>query len=110
VELAEREQVIDALYLEIENLASREILLQAPVAADLRFLLSPSRCPAAASRSARRAALPRLAWRVQTLRSSPLSRRANSRRSVDGYGGGRDDGDRLRGFQLPVLVPGQPAG
>ena len=38
--LAEREQLIDALYLEIENLASREILLQAPVASDLRFLLS----------------------------------------------------------------------
>ena len=38
--LAEREQVIDALYPEIEELANREILLQAPVAADLRFLLS----------------------------------------------------------------------
>jgi phosphate transport system protein len=38
--LAEREQVIDALYVEIEGLANREILLQAPVAADLRFLLS----------------------------------------------------------------------
>jgi phosphate transport system protein len=38
--LAERDQVIDALYLEIEELANREILLQAPVAADLRFLLS----------------------------------------------------------------------
>ena len=38
--LAEREQVIDALYLEIDKLASREILLQAPVASDLRFLLS----------------------------------------------------------------------
>ena len=38
--LAEREQVIDALYREIDNLASREILLQAPVASDLRFLLS----------------------------------------------------------------------
>jgi phosphate transport system protein len=38
--LAEREQVIDALYLEVENLASREILLQAPAASDLRFLLS----------------------------------------------------------------------
>lgn len=38
--LAERERVIDALYLEVENLASREVLLQAPVAADLRFLLS----------------------------------------------------------------------
>lgn len=38
--LAEREQVIDALYREIDTLASREILLQAPVASDLRFLLS----------------------------------------------------------------------
>ena len=38
--LAGREQVIDALYLEVEHLASREVLLQAPVAADLRFLLS----------------------------------------------------------------------
>jgi phosphate transport system protein len=38
--LIEREQVIDALYPEIEELANREILLQSPVAADLRFLLS----------------------------------------------------------------------
>jgi phosphate transport system protein len=38
--LAEREQVIEALYPEIEELAKQEILLQAPVAADLRFLLS----------------------------------------------------------------------
>ncbi len=38
--LAEREKVIDALYPEIEELANREILLQAPVAEDLRFLLS----------------------------------------------------------------------
>jgi len=38
--LAERDQVIDALYREIDKLASREILLQAPVASDLRFLLS----------------------------------------------------------------------
>jgi phosphate transport system protein len=38
--LAEREEVIDALYREIDELASREILLQAPVASDLRFLLS----------------------------------------------------------------------
>jgi phosphate transport system protein len=38
--LAERDQVIDALYREIDQLASREILLQAPVASDLRFLLS----------------------------------------------------------------------
>jgi phosphate transport system protein len=38
--LAARDQAIDALYLEVEGLANREILLQAPVASDLRFLLS----------------------------------------------------------------------
>ena len=38
--LAERDQVIDALYTEIEELVNREILLQSPVASDLRFLLS----------------------------------------------------------------------
>src|ERR1700759_3048180 len=38
--LASRDKDIDALYVEIESLANREILLQSPVAADLRFLLS----------------------------------------------------------------------
>ena len=38
--LAERERVINALYPEIEELVDRAILLQAPVASDLRFLLS----------------------------------------------------------------------
>src|ERR1700729_220210 len=38
--LAQRGEVMDALYPEIEQLASREIALQAPVASDLRFLLS----------------------------------------------------------------------
>jgi phosphate transport system protein len=38
--LAEREQAIDALYVEIEGLANRLILLQSPAAIDLRFLLS----------------------------------------------------------------------
>jgi phosphate transport system protein len=38
--LAERDRQIDSLYLEVEGLANREILLQAPVASDLRFLLS----------------------------------------------------------------------
>jgi phosphate transport system protein len=38
--LTERERAIDALYVEIEKLADREILLQSPVASDLRFLLS----------------------------------------------------------------------
>lgn len=39
-QLAEREHTIDALYVEVDQLVNREILLQAPVAADLRFLLS----------------------------------------------------------------------
>jgi phosphate transport system protein len=39
-QLAERDRAIDALYREIEQLVSREILLQAPVAVDLRFLLT----------------------------------------------------------------------
>src|SRR5882724_2778697 len=38
--LAARDKAIDALYVEVEGLANREILLQAPVASDLRFLLS----------------------------------------------------------------------
>ncbi len=38
--LDEREQLINALYPQIEELVNREILLQAPVASDLRFLLS----------------------------------------------------------------------
>ncbi|HEY2266882.1 MAG TPA: phosphate uptake regulator PhoU, partial [Streptosporangiaceae bacterium] len=39
-QLAERERAIDALYPEIEEVAAREILLQAPVAFDLRYLLT----------------------------------------------------------------------
>jgi phosphate transport system protein len=38
--LAAREQVIDALYLEVEGLACKMMLLQAPVGPDLRFLLT----------------------------------------------------------------------
>jgi phosphate transport system protein len=38
--LAEREQAMDALFPEVEDLVNKEILLQSPVAADLRFLLS----------------------------------------------------------------------
>jgi phosphate transport system protein len=38
--LAEREQVVDSLYLQLEELAGRALLLQAPVASDPRFLLS----------------------------------------------------------------------
>jgi phosphate transport system protein len=38
--LAERDRDIEALYQEMEELVNREIALQAPVASDLRFLLS----------------------------------------------------------------------
>jgi len=38
--LLERDKIISALYPETEQLANREILLQSPVADDLRFLLS----------------------------------------------------------------------
>jgi phosphate transport system protein len=38
--LVERDRVIDALYPRIEDLADREILLQQPVASDLRLLIS----------------------------------------------------------------------
>ncbi len=38
--LSARDRTIDALYVEVEGLANKEILLQAPVASDLRFLLS----------------------------------------------------------------------
>jgi phosphate transport system protein len=38
--LTERDLIIDALYPKIEQLADREILLQQPVAADLRLLVS----------------------------------------------------------------------
>ena len=38
--LIERDRVISALYPQTEQLANRDILLQAPVAGDLRFLLS----------------------------------------------------------------------
>ena len=40
VVLVERDREIDVLYRQVEELVQREILLQAPVASDLRFLLS----------------------------------------------------------------------
>ena len=39
-DLVERDQLIDALYPKIEDLADRELVLQGPVASDLRFLVS----------------------------------------------------------------------
>jgi phosphate transport system protein len=38
--LADREQLVDALYRQVEELAGRELLLHAPVPSDLRVLLS----------------------------------------------------------------------
>ena len=38
--LTEREQMIDAIYLDVENVVNQQIALQAPMAGDLRFLLS----------------------------------------------------------------------
>jgi phosphate transport system protein len=38
--LIERDKEIDVLYRQVEELVQREIMLQAPVASDLRFLLS----------------------------------------------------------------------
>jgi phosphate transport system protein len=40
VVLMERDREIDVLYRQVEELVQRDILLQAPVASDLRFLLS----------------------------------------------------------------------
>jgi phosphate uptake regulator len=42
-ELVKHQQVIDAWYPQVEAMASREILRQAPAAPDLRFLLSVPR-------------------------------------------------------------------
>jgi ferredoxin len=47
---------------------------------------------------------------ADTPRVAAIPPRESSRRSPDRSGGCRDECDRLRGFQLPVLVPGQSAG
>jgi phosphate transport system protein len=39
-EIKQRDQIIDQLYVDIEGLVERTLVLQAPVAGDLRFLLS----------------------------------------------------------------------
>jgi phosphate transport system protein len=41
--LMERDDLIDALYKDVENLVNQELALQAPLARDLRFLLSTLR-------------------------------------------------------------------
>jgi phosphate transport system protein len=72
--LAEREQVIDALYREIEGLAVRAILLQAPVASDLRFLLSVLRIVPELERS--HDLIMQIASRVGRIRGEDLSPRS----------------------------------
>jgi phosphate transport system protein len=72
--LAERERVIDALYREIEQLVSREILLQAPVASDLRFLLSVLRIAPELERS--HDLVCHIASRADRIRGSELSSRS----------------------------------
>ena len=74
--LIDREQVIDALYPEIEELVNREILLQAPVASDLRFLLSVLRIVPESS-------VPMTSW----CRSPPGRTTSSARISRRGPGG-----------------------
>ena len=80
--LRERGQVIDALYPEIEELVNREILLQAPVASDLRFLLSVLRIVPELSRSHH--LVVSIAWpephpQRRPLAALPRARRADGR-------------------------------
>ena len=81
--LGDRERVIDALYPEIEELVNREILLQAPVAADLRFLLSVLRIVPELERS--HDLVMHIATRANHLLSADLSPR--SRGLVERMGG-----------------------
>jgi phosphate transport system protein len=72
--LTERQQTIDALYPEIEELVNREILLQAPVASDLRFLLSVLRIAPEFERSHKLVVL--IASRANHILSGDLSPRS----------------------------------
>jgi phosphate transport system protein len=80
--LAEHELVIDLLCPEIEDLAKRAILLQAPVASDLRFLLCVLRIVPELERSHHLVA--RIASRAGHIRSEDLS--PHSRRLVERMG------------------------
>jgi phosphate transport system protein len=71
--LAERERAINALYREIEGLAVRAVLLQAPVASDLRFLLSVLRIVPELERS--HDLVVQIASRVGRIRGEDLSPR-----------------------------------
>jgi phosphate transport system protein len=72
--LGERQKAIHALYPEIERLVSQEILLQAPVADDLRFLLSVQRILPDLERSHH--SVVEIASRANHILSEDLSQRA----------------------------------
>jgi phosphate transport system protein len=72
--LTERQQTIDALYPEIEELVNRQILLQAPVASDLRFLLSVLRIAPELERSHKLVVL--IASRADHILSEDLTSRS----------------------------------
>jgi phosphate transport system protein len=71
--LVERDRLIDALYPQIEDLADRELVLQAPVASDLRFLVSVLRVVPEIERS--HDLVVNIARRASYIRSEDLSPR-----------------------------------
>jgi phosphate transport system protein len=129
--LTEREKVIDALYREIEELVNREILLQAPVASDLRFLLSVLRIVPELERS--HDLVLQIASRANHILGDDLSPRTRGlveamgklasemwRQAVDSWyqrdrsvalmlDGRDDDMDELHGSLLAELASGQMA-
>ena len=78
--LTERDRAIDALYPEIEDLADREILLQQPVASDLRFLLSVLRIVPELERS--HDLVVQIARRANHILSEDLSPRSRGHRAM----------------------------
>jgi phosphate transport system protein len=129
--LAARDAAIDALYLEVEGLANREILLQAPVASDLRFLLSVLRIvpelershdlvvhiAAAASHSLGNELTPRATGLVERMGdlASQMWRTAadawyqRDRAAVDALAEQDDDMDELHSSLTAELAAGQMA-
>ena len=73
-DLVERDQLIDALYPKIEDLADKELVLQGPVASDLRFLVSVLRVVPEIERS--HDLVVSIARRSGYIRSEDLSPRA----------------------------------
>ena len=101
--LLARDREIDALYREVEELVNRAILLQAPVASDLRFLLSALRIVPELERSHD------LVVHIAARANRIFTRRPLSARKRPGRGDGRTrvrhvaDGRRR-------LVPARPVG